>query len=104
MWVGSAVVATPSGPHQVEPASHRRAKHWVDIADAESIRQIYRARHHGREDRMSKLLGFVGASVGGSFGWWLGDRGGLLAAFSLSMVGTGVGLYLGRRFADELGG
>jgi hypothetical protein len=49
-----------------------------------------------------KLLGWVGASVGGGVGWWAGDRFGLFAAFILSVVGTGAGLYLGRRAADAL--
>jgi hypothetical protein len=49
-----------------------------------------------------KLLGWVGASVGGGVGWWAGDRIGLFAAFILSVVGTGAGLYLGRRAADVL--
>ena len=51
---------------------------------------------------MSKLLAWVGASVGGAVGWWAGDRIGLFSAFILSIVGTGVGLYLGRRMADML--
>ena len=51
---------------------------------------------------MSKLLAWVGASVGGTVGWWAGDRLGLFTAFVLSMVGTGAGLYVGRRMADAL--
>jgi uncharacterized membrane protein YeaQ/YmgE (transglycosylase-associated protein family) len=48
------------------------------------------------------LLGLVGATVGGGFGWWLGARHGIMTAFILSMVGTGVGLYIGKRIADML--
>ena len=51
---------------------------------------------------MSKLLAWVGASLGGAVGWWAGDRIGLFAAFILSMVGTGAGLYLGRWMAAAL--
>ncbi len=51
---------------------------------------------------MIKLLAWVGASLGGAIGWWAGDRFGLFSAFILSMVGTGVGLYLGRRMGDAL--
>jgi hypothetical protein len=51
---------------------------------------------------MQKLLGFVGASVIGSVGWWAGARVGMMTGFCLSMVGTGVGLYAGRRIADHL--
>jgi uncharacterized membrane protein YeaQ/YmgE (transglycosylase-associated protein family) len=51
---------------------------------------------------MSTLLAWVGATVIGALGWWLGERQGLFAAFILSVVGTGVGLYLGRRLADRL--
>ncbi len=42
--------------------------------------------------------------MGGSLGWWLGARHGIMTAFIISMVGTGVGLYLARRLADTLGG
>jgi hypothetical protein len=51
---------------------------------------------------MQKLLGFVGASVIGSVGWWAGARVGVMPGFFLSMAGTGVGLYAGRRIADHL--
>jgi uncharacterized membrane protein YeaQ/YmgE (transglycosylase-associated protein family) len=51
---------------------------------------------------MSKLLGFVGASIGGSLGWWLGGHVGWMTAFFVSVVGTGAGLFAGRRLADEL--
>jgi len=44
---------------------------------------------------------FIGATVGGSVVWWLGAFAGFFAAFMLSMVGTGVGMYVGRRFALE---
>jgi uncharacterized membrane protein YbhN (UPF0104 family) len=53
---------------------------------------------------VSKLLGFVGATVGGSIGWWLGARIGIMTAFIASVVGTGAGMYAARRlFADYLG-
>jgi len=48
------------------------------------------------------LLAWAGATVGGALGWWVGDRAGLFTAFLLSIVGTGVGLYLGRRIAERL--
>ena len=52
---------------------------------------------------MNKLLAFVGATLGGAVGWWLGGFVGTVTAFTVSMVGTGVGLYYGRRLARELG-
>ena len=52
---------------------------------------------------MTKLLGSVGAFVGSSAGWAVGENAGLFTAFVLSIVGTGVGLYLGRRLAGHLG-
>ena len=52
---------------------------------------------------MSKLLGFVGATVGGALGWWAGNAVGLMTAFILSTVGTGIGLYLGRKVSDHYG-
>ena len=51
---------------------------------------------------MSKILTFLGASVGGAIGWWLGARVGMMTAFVVSMVGTGVGVYAGRRVAALL--
>lgn len=46
---------------------------------------------------MSKLLGWLGLTVGGWVGWAIGARHSLGAALLLSVVGTGLGLYLGRR-------
>lgn len=51
---------------------------------------------------MSKLLTFLGATVGGAIGWWLGARVGIMTAFMLSTVGTGVGVYAGRRIAEAV--
>jgi len=49
---------------------------------------------------MARLFGLVGATMGSAFGWWLGEHVGLMTAFFISMVGTGVGLYFGRQLAD----
>ena len=51
---------------------------------------------------MEKWGGWIGATVGGAVGWWLGEFVGLTTAVMLSMVGTGVGLYYGRRLAARL--
>ena len=50
---------------------------------------------------MAKLLGFLGMSAGGWVGWIVGAPMGLFAAFILSFVGTGLGLYVGRRIASD---
>ena len=52
---------------------------------------------------MTKLLGFVGATVGGYAGWALGALAGPFTAFMVSMIGTGVGMYYGRRIAQNIG-
>ncbi len=52
---------------------------------------------------MSKLFSFLGATIGGYAGWFLGARIGFTTAFMLSMVGTGVGIYYGRRIARNYG-
>lgn len=51
---------------------------------------------------MSKLLAFVGATVGGAVGWWLAARFGMFAAFMASVIGTAAGVYAGRRLAAHL--
>jgi hypothetical protein len=48
-----------------------------------------------------KMLTFVGATVGGSIGWWLGARIDLFTAFIVSMLGTAAGIYYGIKFYNQ---
>jgi uncharacterized protein len=50
---------------------------------------------------MGKLVSFVGMTVGGAIGWYAGMPVGFMTAFILSCVGTGVGLYVARRAAQQ---
>lgn len=50
---------------------------------------------------IENVLGFVGATLLGAVGWWIGDHVGLMTAFIVSTVATGVGLYAGRRIARD---
>ena len=50
---------------------------------------------------MGKLIGFVGAIVGSTIGWWLGARIGTMTAFILSVVGTGLGLFYARKWLGD---
>jgi hypothetical protein len=50
---------------------------------------------------MSKLASFIGMTVGGAIGWYAGNIVGYMTAFILSCVGSGVGLYLARRAAQQ---
>jgi hypothetical protein len=43
----------------------------------------------------------LGMTVLGGVGWWLGEQWNLFAAVVLSAVGTGVGMYYGRKLFDE---
>lgn len=52
---------------------------------------------------MLKLYSFIGATIGGYAGWALGAPIGVTTAFMVSMVGTGVGIYAGRRVAHYYG-
>ena len=51
---------------------------------------------------MNKLIGFVGATIGSYAGWALGVRFGFMTAFMLSIVGTGVGIYVAKRVGSEM--
>jgi len=51
---------------------------------------------------VTKLLGWIGAVLGGAVGWWAGASVGVMTAVLLSAVGTGLGLYVGRWSADRL--
>ena len=53
---------------------------------------------------MEKVFSFIGATVGGYAGWALGATVGTATAFIVSMVGTGIGIYYGRRIARNYGG
>ena len=52
---------------------------------------------------MLKLYSFIGATVGSYAGWALGAPVGIMTAFMLSFVGTGLGIYAGRRVAHYYG-
>jgi len=42
---------------------------------------------------------FLGATIAGSLGWWIGAFVGIMTAFFVSVIGSGVGMYFGRRIA-----
>jgi len=50
---------------------------------------------------MERILVGLGATVGGYVGWWLGESFGIMTAFLLSIVFTGVGVYAGRQSAKR---
>jgi hypothetical protein len=51
---------------------------------------------------MVKMLAFAGATAGGWAGWALGALAGTFSAFVVSIVGTAIGVYYGRRIARGL--
>ncbi len=53
---------------------------------------------------MSKMFAFIGSMVVGYAGWFLGEPFGMFTAFVLSIVGTGVGIYVGRRIGRHYEG
>src|SRR4030095_3643848 len=62
----------------------------MDVARAGADR-LERWAHFDRlsgADDMTKLLGFVGATIGGYAGWALGALAGPFAGFIVSMIGT----------------
>lgn len=51
--------------------------------------------------QLSKWIGWLGMTAGGYAGWAIGAHWSMTMAVIVSMVGTGVGLYLGRRIVNE---
>lgn len=52
---------------------------------------------------VSKIIAIMGSMVGGYAGWWAGAFVGVMTAFFLSVVGTGLGVYAARRMAQHFG-
>jgi membrane protein YqaA with SNARE-associated domain len=50
---------------------------------------------------MAAALWFIGATLGGLLGWWLGHFVGTVTAFVLSTLGTGAGVYWARRIMAD---
>lgn len=50
---------------------------------------------------VTKLMALLGSFLVGSLGWWIGDKVGLMTAVILSGIGTGVGIYAGKKLADH---
>lgn len=50
---------------------------------------------------MTKLIVFITATVTGAIGWWLGEGAGIMTAFMVSTVFSGVGIYYGRKLAQR---
>lgn len=51
-----------------------------------------------RGNIVSKLFIFIGMTIMGWVGWWLGAKVGLMTGYILSTVGSILGVYLGWRF------
>jgi hypothetical protein len=50
---------------------------------------------------LAKIAAFIGMTVGGAIGWYVGNVVGFWTAFVLSCVGTGVGLWAARRYSQQ---
>jgi hypothetical protein len=53
---------------------------------------------------VTKLFSFIGATVLGYAGWYLGLLVGTMTAFVLMMVGTGIGMYYGVKIGRHYSG
>ncbi|MEX2466044.1 MAG: hypothetical protein WD995_03995 [Gemmatimonadota bacterium] len=51
---------------------------------------------------MKRLLDLIVMSAGGWIGWMIGAWVSVFTAFIVSVVGTGVGLYVARRITKHL--
>ncbi len=51
---------------------------------------------------MKGILNFLAMAAGGWIGWFIGAPLGLFTAFVVSMVGTGVGLWVAIRFTKAM--
>jgi len=51
---------------------------------------------------MNKLCIFVGMTVLGWIGWWIGCKIGLMTGYVLSGIGSILGVYVGWRISREL--
>jgi 4-hydroxybenzoate polyprenyltransferase len=49
---------------------------------------------------MRRLIGWLGAFLAGTAGWWLGAKAGLGTAVLLGAVAGGAGMYAGYRWFD----
>jgi hypothetical protein len=50
---------------------------------------------------MTKLCILIGTTVGGYAGWAIGASIGIFTAFTVSMIGTGVGFYYGQKIGKR---
>lgn len=50
---------------------------------------------------MRKLLAILGMTIGGWVGWEVGAFVSIFTAFIVSVIGTGVGLYMANRLAGQ---
>jgi hypothetical protein len=50
---------------------------------------------------MTKLIILLTSTVGSAIGWWAGAKIGIMTAFMVSMLGTGLGIYYGRKAAQH---
>ncbi len=53
---------------------------------------------------MTRMMAFLGATIGGYAGWAAGEPFGMFSAFVVSMVLTAVGGYYGRKMGKHYGG
>lgn len=51
---------------------------------------------------MAKMLNLIGMTIGGWLGWAVGAKVSIFTAYVVSMVGTGVGLYVSMRVTRNL--
>jgi len=51
---------------------------------------------------MKRLFGLIGMTVGSWLGWQLGAVFSFFAAFMISMIGSGIGLYAAHRASSWL--
>jgi hypothetical protein len=50
---------------------------------------------------MNRVVIFIGMTLGGWVGWWLGQRFGVMTAFILSTLGSLGGVIVGWRIARD---
>ena len=50
---------------------------------------------------LKKMCVFIATTIGGSLGWAAGEHWGIMGSFMISMVGTGVGMYVGFKVAEK---